>query len=170
VTIPTILNRIPLAVLAAILIYVGWKLAHPRQLMYFLKKGFHQWLPFVVTTAAILLTDLLMGIVIGLSVSLVFILLEHLRSPSYTVTGREGRTTHIRLHEHLTFLSKANLTSLLQSFPRGSQVVIDGRACKRVDHDVMEVLREFRASGPLRGVEMEISGIDLGPSEGALAH
>ena len=170
VTIPVILNRIPLAVLAAILIYTGWKLAHPRQLMYFLTKGFHQWLPFIVTTAAILLTDLLMGIVIGLSVSLVFILLEHLRSPSYTLVGREGRTSRIQLHEHLTFLSKANLTTLLQTFPRGSEVVIDGTRCKRIDHDVMEVLREFLDSADARGVAVDIVGLDLGRTGGALAH
>lgn len=170
VSIPALLNRIPLAVLAAILIYTGWKLAHPRQLVYFLKKGFHQWLPFTVTTAAILLTDLLVGIVIGLSVSLVFILLEHLRSPSYTLLGREGRTSRIQLHEHLTFLSKANLTRLLQTFPRGSEVVIDGSRCKRVDHDVMEVLREFRDSARPRGLDIHIVGLDLGRGEGARAH
>ena len=66
-TIPTVLNRIPLAVLAAILLYTGCKLAHPRQLMFFLSKGWHQWLPFVVTTAAILLTDLLTGVGVGLA-------------------------------------------------------------------------------------------------------
>lgn len=170
VSFPAVLNRIPLAVLAAILIYTGWKLAHPRQLMYFLSKGFHQWLPFTVTTAAILLTDLLMGIVIGLSVSLVFILLEHLRSPSYTIAAREGRTTRIRLHEHLTFLSKANLTSMLQTFPRGSEVVIDASACKRVDHDVMEVLREFRDSSGPRGLSIRITGLELGTTEGGMAH
>lgn len=169
-TIPTVLNRIPLAVLASILIHTGWKLAHPRQLKYFLAKGFHQWLPFIVTTAAILLTDLLVGIVIGLSVSLVFILLEHLRSPSFTIASRDGRTTRIRLHEHLTFLSKANLTSTLQTFPRGSDVEIDGSACKRVDHDVMEVLREFRDSAAPRGLTIRITGLDLGTTEGGLAH
>lgn len=170
IAIPTILNRIPLAVLAAILIHVGWKLAHPRQLVYFLSKGFHQWLPFVVTTAAILLTDLLQGIVVGFSVSLVFILLEHLRAPSYTVTSREGPSTRIRLHEHLTFLSKANLTALLQSFPRGASVEIDGTACKRIDHDVMEVLREFRDASALRGVSVQMIGLDFAPSAQGMAH
>ncbi|MGE0862129.1 MAG: SulP family inorganic anion transporter, partial [Gammaproteobacteria bacterium] len=88
--IPQMLNRIPLAVLAAILIYTGWKLAHPRQLRYFLDKGFHQWVPFVVTTLAILLSDLLKGIAVGLLTSTVFILLEHLRAPSYQVVSSDG--------------------------------------------------------------------------------
>jgi MFS superfamily sulfate permease-like transporter len=169
VSIPTILNRIPLAVLAAILIYTGWKLAHPRQLMFFLSKGLHQWLPFVVTTAAILLTDLLRGILVGMAVSLVFILLEHLRAPCYTVLGREGRTTRVRLHEHLTFLSKANLTSMLQSFERGSEVEIDGSSVKRADHDVLEVLREFRDSAATRGLQIRLIGLNLG-APGGLAH
>ena len=168
VTIPMILNRIPLAVLASILIYTGWKLAHPRQLRYFLTKGSHQWLPFVVTTSAILLTDLLKGIVVGLSVSLVFILLEHLRSPSYTISAKDGSVTRITLHEHLTFLSKANLTSLLQTFGRGAQVIIDGSRVKRADHDVMEVLREFRDSSAARGVGVQVVGLELGG--GGLAH
>lgn len=168
-TIPAVINRIPLAVLAAILIYTGWKLAHPRQLLYFLSKGLHQWLPFVVTTAAILFTDLLRGIVVGMAVSLVFILLEHLRAPCYTVLAREGRTTRVRLHEHLTFLSKANLTSLLQSFERGASVEIDGSNVKRADHDVLEVLREFRASAAARGLEIRLIGLNLGAGEG-LAH
>jgi len=168
--IPAILNRIPLAVLAAILIYTGWKLAHPRQLKYFLSKGFHQWLPFVATTAAILLTDLLKGIMVGLAVSVVFILLEHLRSPSYTLVPGDRGTTRIRLHEHLTFLSKANLTQLLQSFPKGADVEIDGSACKRIDHDVMEVMREFRAAAELRGVSVRTVGLDLGPTTQGLAH
>jgi MFS superfamily sulfate permease-like transporter len=169
IAIPGLLNRIPLAVLAAILIYTGWKLAHPRQLMYFLSKGWHQWLPFVVTTAAILLTDLLRGIIVGMAVSLVFILLEHLRSPCYTVLGRDGRTTRIRLHEHLTFLAKANLTSMLQSFERGSEVEIDGRDVKRADHDVLEVLREFRDSAATRGLQIRLIGLNLDATSG-LAH
>lgn len=169
VTIPSILNRIPLAVLASILIYTGWKLAHPRQLLYFLSKGSHQWLPFVITTVAILLSDLLKGIVVGFSVSLVFILLEHLRSPSYTMASKEDGTTRITLHEHLTFLSKANLTSLLQTFGRGAQVIIDGSRVKRADHDVMEVLREFCDSSAARGVGVQVVGLELGGSDG-LAH
>ena len=166
--IPALLNRIPLAVLAAILIYTGWKLAHPRQLRYFLTKGHHQWLPFVATTGAILLTDLLRGIVVGLGVSLVFILLEHLRAPSYTVEEEAAGRVRLRLHPHLTFLSKANLTAMLQTFPRGSTVEVDGRGCQRVDHDVREVLREFQQSAGPRGITVRIEGLDVGT--GGLAH
>jgi MFS superfamily sulfate permease-like transporter len=168
--IPTLLNRIPLAVLAAILIYTGWKLAHPRQLTYFFSRGFHQWVPFVVTTVAILLSDLLKGIAIGLVTSLVFILLEHLRAPSFqSVTGPDG-VTRIRLNEHLTFLSKANLSVSLQQFPAGSIVEIDGSAVQRIDHDVAEVLREFMESAAERHIEVRLQGLDRIVGGSALAH
>jgi SulP family sulfate permease len=169
--IPSLLNRIPLAVLAAILLYTGWKLAHPRQLKYFLTKGFHQWLPFVVTTAAILLTDLLKGIAVGLATAIVFILLEHLRSPSYTVVESDDGVTRLRLNEHLTFLAKANLTTQLQTFPSGSSIEIDGRLVRRIDHDAAEALREFRESAAARRVTVRFVGLDhiMNGSKG-LAH
>ncbi len=170
VAIPGLLNRIPLAVLAAVLIYTGWKLAHPRNLMHFLTKGFRQWLPFTITTAAILATDLLVGILVGLGVSLVFILLEHLQTPCYTVVLSEGRRREIRLHPQLTFLSKANLSDLLQSIPNHTTLVLDGTSCTRIDHDVLEIIREFRETAPARSIAAEIKGIDLGTTEAALAH
>jgi MFS superfamily sulfate permease-like transporter len=158
-------------VLAAILLYTGWKLAHPRQLTYFLSKGFHQWLPFVVTTGAILLTDLLMGIAIGLATALVFILLEHLRAPSFQVVAQEGKRARLRLNEHLTFLSKANLSTALQRFPAGSEVEVDGTAVKRIDHDVAEVLREFQASAKERRITVRFEGLEaLGGNDRGLAH
>lgn len=168
--IPGLLNRIPLAVLASILVYTGFKLAHPRQLGYFFKRGFHQWLPFLVTTVAILLTDLLVGISIGLATSVVFILLEHLRAPSFAVVGEDGTTTRLRLNEHLTFLSKANLSTRLQQFPPGSAVEIDGSLVKRIDHDAAEVLREFRDSAADRRIDVRLIGLDGMLGKGGLAH
>lgn len=160
--VPTLLNRIPLAVLAAILLHVGWKLAHPSQLFYFTKRGLHQWLPFVVTIAAILLTDLLRGIIVGLMTALVFILLEHLRAPSFTVVGEQDGVTRLRLNQHLTFLSKANLSTRLQQFPPGSRVFIDATDVTRIDHDVAEVLREFRESASNRQISVEVTGLNTG--------
>ncbi len=168
--IPALLNRIPLAVLASILLYTGWKLAHPRQLKYFFSKGFHQWVPFVVTTGAILLSDLLKGIAVGLLTSMVFILLEHLRADSYQVESSDGKLTRLRLNEHLTFLSKANLTMCLQQYPPGSVLEIDGSAVKRIDHDVAEVLREFLESAGERRIEVRLVGLDSITNGRGLAH
>ncbi len=169
-SIPVLLNLIPLAVLAVILIHTGWKLANPKQLKVFLKQGLHQWLPFVVTVAAILLTDLLVGISIGLAISLFFILHEHLRAPCYVVEQADEITTKVVLNEHLTFLHKASLTAALQEFAPGSKVIIDGSKCKRVDHDVLDVLREFKASATNRLLNIDIRGIDLTASSLGTGH
>ncbi len=168
--IPTLLNRIPLAVLASILIYTGWKLAHPRQLTYFFSRGFHQWVPFVVTTVAILLTDLLKGIAVGLVTSLVFILLEHLRAPSFQAVPGRDKVVRLRLNEHLTFLSKANLSVSLQQYPAGSIIEIDGSAVQRIDHDVAEVLREFKESAAERQIEVRFEGLERFLGGDGLAH
>lgn len=168
--IPALLNRIPLAVLAAVLIHTGWKLAHPRQLRYFLDRGYHQWLPFLVTIGAILLSDLLKGIAVGFATSLVFILIEHLRVESCRVIEQDGNRTRLRLNEHLTFLAKANLTARLQAFPAGSCVEIDGSGVQRIDHDVAEVLREFLASAGERHIEVRLTGLDQIGSGSGLAH
>ena len=166
--IPSVLNRIPLAVLAAILLFTGYKLAHPKQLVQFFRKGFHQWVPFVTTIVAILLTDLLTGIAAGLGTSLLFILLEHLRAPSFEIVSTEGTHTRLRLNAHLTFLSKANLSTTLQQFAAGSEVEVDGSAVKRIDHDAAEVLREFRASAEGRRITVRFLGLDSLFGSGAL--
>ncbi|MES2624796.1 MAG: SulP family inorganic anion transporter [Pseudomonadota bacterium] len=169
-SIPLLLNFIPLAVLAVILIHTGWKLANPKQLQIFLKQGFHQWLPFIVTIVAILLSDLLIGISIGLAVSLFFILQEHLRAPCFVIEQEDEITTKIRLNEHLTFLHKASLSSALQEFTPGSRIVIDGSRCKRIDHDVLDVLREFKESATNRLLNIDIKGIDLTASSLGTGH
>jgi carbonic anhydrase len=119
---------------------------------------------------AILLTDLLIGISIGLATAIVFILLEHLRAPSFAVVAEEGTTTRLRLNEHLTFLSKANLSTRLQQFPPGSAVEIDGSAVKRIDHDAAEVIREFRDSATERRIDVRLIGLDGMLGKGGLAH
>jgi MFS superfamily sulfate permease-like transporter len=169
-TIPTLLNLIPLAVLAIVLIHTGFKLAHPRQLKNFLRQGFHQWLPFVVTIVAILVQDLLIGIAIGLAFSLFFILLEHLSAPCFETETTEANITHLRLNKHLTFLHKASITAALQAFKPGSQVIIDGSKCRHVDHDVLDVLRDFQSSARERRLDVTITGLDLNASSIGMGH
>lgn len=169
-TIPTLLNMIPLAVLAMVLIHTGFKLAHPRQLKHFLKQGFHQWLPFVITIVAILVEDLLIGISIGLAVSLFFILHEHLRAPCFEVEKQDANVTLLRLNKHLTFLHKASLTAALQEFAPGSRVIIDGSKNRSIDHDVLDVLREFKASAQERRLDITITYMDLGASASGSGH
>jgi MFS superfamily sulfate permease-like transporter len=164
-TIPGLLNLIPLAVLAMVLVHTGFKLAHPRQLKHFLGQGFRQWLPFCATVVAIVLEDLLIGIAVGLAISLLFILHEHLSAPCFDEEHPDADTTLLRLNKHLTFLHKASLTAALQAFKPGSRVIIDGVKNRYMDHDVLDVLREFAESAHERRLEVSVANLDLsGPA------
>jgi MFS superfamily sulfate permease-like transporter len=163
-TIPVLLNHIPLASLAAILIFTGFKLAHPKIVRYMWTQGRIQFVPFVVTVVAILLTDLLVGIVVGLAVGIVFLLLDHARTPCFQVVSPAGSLlTRIRLHEHVTFLGKGSLAALLDGLGPGSRIEIDGSTCRRIDHDVLEFISDFRRTAELKRVDFRTVGLDLPP-------
>ncbi|MBX9929108.1 MAG: SulP family inorganic anion transporter [Gemmatimonadaceae bacterium] len=160
VAIPGALNRIPLAVLAAILIHTGWKLAHPRHFFEARRAGLPQLIPFLVTVTAILFTDLLVGITIGLVVGFFFIVLDQIKAPCYTVVSPPGSVlTRLRLHEHISFLHKAGLATMLDGLARGSRLELDGTVCKRIDHDVLELIHDFVETAALRGIDYRLVAI-----------
>jgi MFS superfamily sulfate permease-like transporter len=162
--IPVALNMIPLASLAAILIYTGIKLAQPTAVRHIWQQGRSQFLPFLVTVSAILLTDLLIGILIGLGVGFMFVLFDHLRYPCYTVVSGAGSVLkRVRLHEQVTFLNKASLARLLDELPQHSRVELDGSSCRHIDHDVLEFISDFRRTAALREIDFRIVGIVLPP-------
>lgn len=164
-TIPTLLNLIPLAVLAVVLIHTGFKLAHPKQLKMFYAQGFRQWVPFIVTILAIVVEDLLIGIAIGLAVSLLFILHTHLKLRCFDEERTQDDATVLRLNKHLTFLHKASLTAALQHFKPGSKVIIDGEKNHSMDADVLDVLRDFNNSAKERRLDITIQNLNLaGPA------
>jgi len=163
-TIPVLLNMIPLASLAAILIYTGFKLAHPRLLRHAWLQGRTQWVPFVVTVIAILLSDLLVGIAIGLTIGFIFILFDQLRFPCFTVVSPHGSVLkRLKLQEQVSFLHKATLAQVLDDLPVGSRVEVDGTSCAHIDHDVLEFLSDFRQTAKLRKIDFRTVGIDLPP-------
>ncbi|WP_145195353.1 bifunctional SulP family inorganic anion transporter/carbonic anhydrase [Planctomycetes bacterium Poly30] len=159
--IPHILNLIPLASLAAILIYTGYKLAAPKLMKEMWARGRTQFLPFVVTVLAIVLTDLLIGIIIGLGTALAFILYSNLRAPVRTVREEHigGDVIRIELGNQVSFLNKASLGETLLSLKRGDQVLFDARATDYMDPDVEDMLLEFdRVTGPARGIDVSLLG------------
>jgi MFS superfamily sulfate permease-like transporter len=163
-TIPFLLNLIPLASLAAILIYTGFKLSHPRLLRHAWAQGRTQWLPFAVTVVAILLSDLLVGIVIGLAVGFMFILFDQLRYPCFSVVSPHGSVLkRVKLQEQVSFLHKASIAQLLDELPVGSRVEVDGSACSHIDHDVLEFLSDFRQTASLRRIDFRTVGVTLPP-------
>ncbi|MDD3759234.1 MAG: SulP family inorganic anion transporter [Acidithiobacillus sp.] len=147
------LNQIPLAALASVLIMVGFKLAHPKVFRHMYSLGKTQLLPFVITILAILFTDLLIGVAVGLVVGLFFVLRANYRSALELC--QEGPNHYLlRFKRELTFVNKAHLAHLLDSLPNGSVLTLDGAQVAFVDHDVLEVIRNFEESASLRQIQV----------------
>ena len=159
-TLPALLNHVPLAALAAILLYTGYRLASPEQFRMAWSQGRTQFAPFLITLVAIVLSDLRVGISIGLAVGFFFILREHLRLPALRVISHPGAVlTRYALPEQATFLNKANIERSLEALPAGCRVEIDGRETKRFDTDVLEQLHEFAETARLRNIDYRLVGI-----------
>lgn len=156
-----LLRQIPLSCLAAVLLLVGYKLAHPRIFAAMYRAGWSQFFPFVITVGAILFTDLLQGIIVGISVGLVFVLRTNMRA-SYDVEQID-RTTVIRLRKDVSFLNKLRLAQLMDKIPPGSQVVIDGAAAEFIDRDIKEQILNYQRAGDMTGIDVEVRNIDLEP-------
>lgn len=155
-TIPQWLNLIPLASLAAILLVVGYKLARPATFVRLYKEGQRQFVPFLVTVLAIVFTDLLVGIGIGLATAIVTILLDHYRRPftQYRIDPT-SRTCVITLPEDVTFLHKAGIREALASIPNGGNIRLDASKAQRVDPDVLEIIRDFRLHAATDNIHVE---------------
>jgi MFS superfamily sulfate permease-like transporter len=154
-SIPLLLNKIPLAVLAAILLLTGYKLAKPALFKKWWRAGFYQFVPFIVTVTAIVFTDLLLGVALGMIVSIFFILRENLKSP-YFFNHNEyhtGEIIHLNLAQEVSFLNKAAIKLTLENLPEKSYVIIDARETSYIDHDVLELIREFQE---IKSVERDI--------------
>ncbi|MDA0304321.1 MAG: SulP family inorganic anion transporter, partial [Bacteroidetes bacterium] len=163
---PNVLNLIPLSSLAAILLVVGYKLAKPQTFVKLFKDGGRQFVPFVVTVLAIVFTDLLIGIGIGLAVSIGSILLDHYQRPFVDfhqedgVDGQPG-TWKLQLSEDVTFLHKAGLRQALSRVKPGGHVVLDASRTLRMDVDVRDVIEDFKN----RAIEEDISLDLLSPED-----
>lgn len=157
VTIPSVLNLIPLASLAAILFIVGYKLAHPSKFIAMYKLGWNQFLPFMITISAILFTDLLRGIGIGLVGSIFFILKSNYVK-SFWMTRREegGKTVHrMTLAESVFFLNKGDIQTALLKIEPGAKLVIDGSDSVHIDQDVIDLFNDFETNAGFQDIEVE---------------
>lgn len=157
VLIPSLLNLIPYSALAAILALVGYKLARPTLFIQMWKKGLPQFIPFIVTVIAILVSDLLIGIGIGMAIGIFSILYVNFKTPFFFRTRvlEDGRReARIELSESVTFLNKGNILETLRSLPRNIRVVIDASRVVSIDLDVQEVLEDFIKNAPLRNIDV----------------
>lgn len=158
---PQYLNMIPLAALAAILLVTGFKLASPALFKQMSKEGRYQFIPFITTLVAIVRTDLLTGIIIGLCVSVVFILNSNLRRPVRRIVSTHvvGDVQHVELANQVTFLNRAAIARLLDETESGSHLSIDGTDTDYMDPDVVALIRDFKTTiAPARGVEVTLRG------------
>ncbi|AFD06938.1 bifunctional SulP family inorganic anion transporter/carbonic anhydrase [Solitalea canadensis] len=159
--IPGLLNMIPLAALAAILIMTGYKLAKVSIFKEMFKNGWGQFLPFVITIAAIVFTDLLIGIAIGIVVSTLSILNKNLRNSYFFKKEQyhDGEVIRVELSEEVSFLNKASLMLTLENLPHNSKVILDATRSVYIDFDVIEVIKEFKnVKAPERNIQLNLLG------------
>jgi carbonic anhydrase len=149
------LNYIPISALASVLIYTGYKLASVKLLKEVYEEGAYYFAPFIITILAIVFTNLLLGIVIGLIVSIFFILKNHSKN-GFTVVNEKypsGDIFRLVLPQQATFLNRAAMIERMNRFPRNSKVIVDAQLSDYIDEDILEIVKDFKQS---LGVEKNI--------------
>jgi len=152
--IPGLLNLIPKSALAAVLIYTGYKLAKPALFKAYYKKGWDQFLPFVITIGAILLTDLLIGVLIGIGAGLFFVVRSNFKTSVFIVNDHNKFL--IRLRKDVSFLNKPIIKNKLEEIPENASVLIDASRADFIDKDVVEVIEDFAIHAPLKNIKVEV--------------
>lgn len=156
-----LLNLIPLSALAAILIMTGYKLAKVSLFRDMFGKGWSQFVPFAVTVGAIVMTDLLMGVLIGLGTSLFYLMRSNFRNP-YSIEQYRlhiGDVIKMELPNQVSFLNKATIKTALWDIPEGAKVLIDASNADFIDHDVLETIQDYRVVAAERKVQLNIVGL-----------
>jgi len=164
----SLLNMIPLACLAAVLIQVGLNLCKPALFTTQVKLGLTQLLPFAITIAAVLALDLLKGVIVGIVVGIAFVLYENSKRAVVSVRDEAG-IWQMRFRRDGTFVSKPGIVSTLDEVDDGEAVVIDGTG-EYIDHDVKEVLATFVADAQHRNIKVTVVGIDLTSAKAGGGH
>lgn len=161
VTIPFILNKIPLASLAAILLLTGYKLAKPSIFKEMWQNGKYQWIPFLATIIAIIFTDLLKGVILGLIISVLYILKGNLKHAYHfhKEDYSDGDIIQMKLSDEVSFLNKAAIKQTLIDIPKNSKVIIDASHTSYIDYDVLELIKEFKEfQSKLKNIEVVLIG------------
>jgi carbonic anhydrase len=158
--IPFVFNKIPLSVLAAVLIVTGIWLARPAVFVRIWQGGRYQLIPFFVTILAILLTDLLIGVVVGMVFAIGFILNSNLRRPLRQVLEKHvsGEILHIELAEQVSFLNRPVIERALRSAAPGTQILLDASQSDYIDPDILAMIREFVKKSSIHNVSVSLRG------------
>jgi len=160
--IPFVLSMIPFASLAAILLITGYNLTKPKLFRNMWSLGLKQFLPFVITIAVILATDLLVGVGIGLLISIYFIIQNNFKAEyKINITFKNGREIcNIKLNTNVTFLNKVKLRNTLDKVLENSLLTIDGSECNFIDYDILEIISEFENKARDRNITVQLMGIE----------
>lgn len=157
--IPTLLNMIPLSVLAAILFIVGYKLAKPSLFKTMYNAGWKQFVPFVVTVVGIVFTDLLVGIGLGLGVGIVVILIKSYQNSHFLHIEDKSNGAHkikMTLAEEVTFFNKGAILKELDRIPENSYLELDVRKTRYLDNDIVEILEDFSGKAKSRNIDIKL--------------
>jgi MFS superfamily sulfate permease-like transporter len=161
VSIPFLLNKIPLASLAAVLLMIGYKLASPKIVKHMYKLGWYQFTPFAITVLAVVFTDLLKGVAIGLVVSIFFILRANLKMAYFFKKDdhHSGEKITIKLAQEVSFLNKAAIKQTLYHIPENSAVLIDASDTFYIDYDVQQMIKDFmNVAASDKNISVELKG------------
>lgn len=161
ILIPNIINMIPLACLAAILLVTGYKLTRVSLFKHMYQKGWDQFIPFVVTVLAVVFTDLLKGVGIGMAFSIFYLLRTNMRNPYFYKMTEEGdkKNIRIKLAEEVSFLNKAAIQVLLTGIPKETNVTIDGSNSRFIDPDVLETIFNYKHNAYTKGIIVTLENI-----------
>ncbi len=159
---PSLLNKIPYASLAAILIVTGYNLAKPKLFRHMWSLGWKQFMPFFITILVILATDLLIGVSIGLLLSIYFIIQDNFKTEYKINKKLQGgiEVYYIKLNSNVTFLNKVKLRKALDEIPEYSVLTIDGSECHFIDYDVLEIISEYHSKARYKHIELHLLGIE----------
>jgi MFS superfamily sulfate permease-like transporter len=154
---PNILNKIPLSALAAILIMVGYKLAKPSLFKSIYKDGQDQFIPFLITVVAIVFTDLLKGIGIGLAIGLGYVIYNNFKSSISFY--KDGNDILVKFNKDVFFYNRADLVKIFSSVKEGDSVLVDGSTIDFIDFDIYTTIEDFAKSAKHKNIKVELNGI-----------
>ena len=155
--IPAVLQQIPLACLAGVLIYTGFKLTPVTLYKTMYQKGFGQFLPFIVTVVAVLFSNLLLGVFLGLLVAVFFILKTNFQRAVIVVT--QDNQFLMRFTKDVSFLNKSTLREIFHKIPPNASVVIDKSQANFIDTDIKEIIDDFIEMAKLKNIQIELKRI-----------
>lgn len=160
-TIPVVLNLIPKASLAAILIFTGYKLCKPATIKHMWHGGMTQFIPYIVTAVAVVSLDLLKGVGLGVIISVFYILRANMRIPYFYHRSKSstGEVVKLQLAQEVSFLNKASIKETLNKLPKGSKVIIDASKTEYIDFDVLDLINDFyHTQAPNKQIKMSLIG------------